>query len=355
MPEFTPNRIFLEKNKDFDYNFDLIIKPSVKPYKVEIINGFEVEIYKKEDYELVKKANGSYKEYNIRGSLITQKGSASEFYELFLREKKEGDGKGALYKVLKMGEKGDGLGYRYIRQPFDNGSNGVYYQGKPTKAGNDKGNPYPNYYDFEKDFNNCANEGGIIFKNGKKPENFLKKIFEIANISEKDIFLDFHLGSGSSCAIAHKLGIQYIGIEQMDNQVNLSKTRLQNVINNDQTGISKSVNWQGGGSFVYLELAKNNQNAIEHIQSCESYEALVDYFDVMRDKYFLHYNVKVNEFREIICKEENFKKLTLDQQKIMFAKMLDLNQLYVNVSDMEDSRYALSTTDIAVTKDFYQL
>lgn len=355
MPDFAPNRIFLEKDKDFDYNFDLIINPDVKPYKVDTINGFEVETFQKEDYELVKKTNGSYKEYNIRGSLITQKGSASEFYELFLRDRKEVDGKGTLYKVLKMGEKGDGLGYRYIRQPFDNGTNGFYYQGRPTKTSNDKGNPYPNYYDLEKDFNNCANEGGIVFKNGKKPENFLKKIFEIANISEKDIFLDYHLGSGSSCAIAHKLGIQYIGIEQMDNQVTLSTTRLQNVINNDQTGISKSVNWQGGGSFVYLELAKNNQNAIEQIQSCKSYEDLMAFFDKMCTTYFLHYNVKVKEFKEVICKEENFKKLTLDQQKVMFAKMLDVNQLYINVSDMEDKKFGLTENDIAVTKDFYQI
>ncbi len=173
--------------------------------------------------------------------------------------------------------------------------------------------------------------------------------------SENDIVLDYHLGSGTTAVVAHKMKRQYLGIEQLDYGKNDSVVRLQNVINNDQSGISKSVNWKGGGLFVYLELAKNNQNAIEYIQSCESYHDLVDYFDEMCNKYFLHYNVKVKEFREVICKEENFEKLTLDQQKIMFVKMLDLNQLYVNVSDMEDSRYALSATDIAVTKDFYQL
>ena len=167
--------------------------------------------------------------------------------------------------------------------------------------------------------------------------------------------MDYHLGSGSTCAVSHKMQRQYIGIEQIDNQVSLSKLRLQNVINGDTTGISKSVNWQGGGSFVYVELAKNNQNAIEYIQNCESYEDLVLFFNEMCDKYFLHYNVKVKDFREVICKEENFKKLNLDQQKIMFAKMLDLNQLYVNVSDMEDTKFNLSENDIAITKDFYQL
>lgn len=190
---------------------------------------------------------------------------------------------------------------------------------------------------------------------GQKPENLLQRIIE-ASTNEGDIVLDYHLGTGTTCAVANKMKRQYIGIEQLDYIETLTLDRLKGCINGeDQSGISKLINWQGGGSFVYLELAKNNQNAIEYIQSCESYQDLVDYFDLMCDKYFLHYNVRVNEFREVICKEENFKKLTLDQQKTMFVKMLDLNQLYVNISDMEDSRYALSATDIAVTKYFYQI
>ena len=76
----------------------------------------------------------------------------------------------------------------------------------------------------------------------------------------------------------------------MEYQVNLSRTRLQKLL--ITTSNIKIINWQGGGSFIYLELAKNNQNAIEHIQSCESYQDLVDYFDEMCNKYFLHYNVK---------------------------------------------------------------
>ncbi len=218
-------------------------------------------------------------------------------------------------------------------------------------------NIFKNPCDFWQDIKTTgaiSDEGGIKLSNGKKPEKILHRLLKMTT-KENDIVLDYHLGSGTTAAVAHKMNRQYIGIEQMDNQVNLSKTRLKNVINNDQTGISKSVNWQGGGSFIYLELAKNNQNAIEYIQSCESYEALITFFDEMCNTYFLHYNVKVKEFREVICKEDNFKKLTLDQQKIMFAKMLDLNQLYVNVSDMKDTRFGLNENDIAITKDFYQL
>ena len=187
-----------------------------------------------------------------------------------------------------------------------------------------------------------------------KPETLISRIIEIST-KENDIVLDYHLGSGTTASTAHKMNRQYIGIEQMDYIETVAVERLKKVIDGEQGGISKSVNWQGGGSFIYFELAKNNQNAIEYIQNCESYEALVSFFDEMCDKYFLHYNVKIKEFREVICKEENFKKLTLEQQKVMFAKMLDLNQLYVNVSDMKDSRFDLSENDIVITKKFYQI
>lgn len=190
--------------------------------------------------------------------------------------------------------------------------------------------------------------GAKIFKN-PKPVDLIKDLIKIGS-DHNDIILDFFSGSGTTGDAIIQLNNEtnsarrFILVEQLDYVEQITCKRVSNSFLEGNTG-----------SFVYLELAKNNQNALEHIQSCESHEALVDYFDEMCNKYFLHYNVKVKEFREVICKEENFKKLTLDQQKIMFAKMLDLNQLYVNVSDMEDSRYGLSATDINVTKDFYQI
>lgn len=249
----------------------------------------------------------------------------------------------------------DSESHRYFYSAPMGNKNGGYYQGMPTSSSITK-KKYSNFYNFEKEYNNVSNQGNVEFRNGKKPEELIKFLIDIFS-KRNDIVLDYHLGSGTTAAVAHKMERQFIGIEQMDSQINLSINRINNVINGELSGISEDedVQWQGGGSFIYLELAKNNQTAIEHIQSCKSYQDLVDYFDVMCDKYFLHYNVKVKEFRGIICKEENFKKLTLEQQKIMFVKMLDLNQLYINVSDMEDRRYALSANDIAITKDFYQL
>lgn len=188
---------------------------------------------------------------------------------------------------------------------------------------------------------------------GQKPEALIERILSIGT-SESDIVLDYHLGSGTTAAVAHKMNRQYIGIEQLDYGENDSVVRLQNVINGDQTGISKSVNWQGGGSFVYLELAKKNETALEQISACKSLEELTELFDELCSKYFLHYNVRIKEFRKEI-ESERFRQLNLKQQKEMFSRMLDLNQLYVNTDDRHDKKTGLTEDDIAITEDFYQL
>lgn len=186
-----------------------------------------------------------------------------------------------------------------------------------------------------------------------KPENLIKQLLEIAS-NKNDIILDYHLGSGTTAAVAHKMNRQYIGIEQMDYIKTVSVERLKKVIEGEQGGISKSVNWQGGGSFVYLELAKKNEKALEQISNCKSLEELVQLFDELCTKYFLHYNVRIKEFRKEI-ETERFKQLNLKQQKEMFCRMLDLNQLYVNADDRHDKNSGLSKNDIAITEDFYQL
>lgn len=99
-----------------------------------------------------------------------------------------------------------------------------------------------------------ANEGGVKLKNGKKPEKLIKQILELST-EPGDIVLDYHMGSGTTCAVAHKMGRRYIGCEQLDYGGNDAVVRLQNVISGDATGISKAVGWNGGGAFVYCELA----------------------------------------------------------------------------------------------------
>ena len=199
-----------------------------------------------------------------------------------------------------------------------------------------------------------APEGGVKLKNGKKPEALLNRIIEMST-EEKDIVLDYHLGSGTTAAVAHKMNRQYIGVEQLDYGENDSVVRLQNVINGDTTGISKLVNWKGGGSFVYLELAEKNEKAMRLISACKNLDELISIFETLSKKYFLHYNVRVNTFINETCKEEEFKKLSLKRQKEIFMRMIDLNQLYINLNDCHNKDSGLTKNDIAATESFYNI
>lgn len=188
---------------------------------------------------------------------------------------------------------------------------------------------------------------------GQKSEKLIERIIR-AHTSKKDIVLDFFGGTGTTAAVALKMNRQFIICEQIDKHVDISLRRLQKVEEGEQSGISKRNNWQGGGSFIYLELAKKNETALEQISACKSLEELTELFDELCSKYFLHYNVRVKEFRKEI-ESERFKQLNLKQQKEMFSRMLDLNQLYVNTDDRHDINTGLTKDDIAITEDFYQL
>lgn len=198
-----------------------------------------------------------------------------------------------------------------------------------------------------------ANEGGIKLKSGKKPERLLHRIVEMSTKPE-DIVLDYYAGSGTTCAVAHKIGRQWIGIEQLDYKENNPEERMINVVNGDTTGISEDVKWEGGGSFIYCQLAKWNEQAKEEINNVKDLQGLVKLLDSLYERYFLNYNVRIKDFKEKVIKEENFKKLSLNEQKKMFLTMLDLNQMYVQESEMADKRFSISKEDQKLTKEFYQ-
>ena len=103
-------------------------------------------------------------------------------------------------------------------------------------------------------WNNVNREGGVVFTGGKKPEVLLQRILELAT-DPGDLVLDSFLGSGTTAAVAHKMGRQYIGIELGDHCYTHCKPRLDKVIDGEQGGISKAVNWQGGGGYKFYELA----------------------------------------------------------------------------------------------------
>lgn len=103
--------------------------------------------------------------------------------------------------------------------------------------------------------NNLHNEGGVEFPKGKKPEALIKRCFDLAT-NPGDLILDSFAGSGTTGAVAHKMRRRWIMVELGEHCHTHVIPRLQKVIDGiDQGGISKAVNWQGGGGFRYCKLA----------------------------------------------------------------------------------------------------
>jgi adenine-specific DNA-methyltransferase len=188
------------------------------------------------------------------------------------------------------------------------------------------------------------------FTGGQKPEALIKRILEMCT-DEGDLVLDFHLGTGTTAAVAHKMKRQYIGVEQMDYIDEFVVNRLVDVIKGNNTGISKDVNWQGGGSFVYCELAKLNQKYADRIQIAENDKELADIWREMKKTGFI--SCYVNP-QDINPEAEDFKSLSFEEKKRLFMELLDKNQLYVNYCDIDDEDYNISDADKAFTKSFYE-
>ena len=319
----------------------------------------EVLIYKSGEYKIEKVpfSISALKETWASGTVLKANASG-KFFGDHIAPRVAEDGLGVLYKAIGIGE--DGLGYRYFTGPKKEGATkGKFYSGVPLSRVDDLKNGSSlkekvilNFYNLADSFGNCRLEGGVELRSGKKPEELLKMIIRLA-LKPGDIVLDYFLGTGVTAAVAHKLGFQYIGVEQLDYGKDDSVVRLKNVINGDSTGISEEINWQGGGDFVYVELAKWNEEAKEKMKKAKSLSELEKLFYDLYEQYFLNYNVKTKEFKEKIIKEEGFGKLSLKDQRKLFIEMLDMNQMYVNFSERADNKYSLSKKDIALSEEFY--
>ena len=110
------------------------------------------------------------------------------------------------------------------------------------------------YWDMNAWMKNVTREGNVTFPNGKKPEQLIYQIIDMTT-QPRELVLDSFLGSGTTAAVAHKLGRRYIGIELGDHCYTHCLPRLQKVVEGEQSGISKSVEWKGGGGFKFYELA----------------------------------------------------------------------------------------------------
>lgn len=189
---------------------------------------------------------------------------------------------------------------------------------------------------------------GMVF-GSPKPERLIERILTLAT-KAGDLVLDYHLGSGTTAAVAHKMGRRYIGVEQMDYIETLTVARLRKVIAGERGGISERVDWKGGGSFVYCELAKQNQTFVEAIEAATDLEALTDIYKRMIATGFIIYNVDPAQIEK---HWSEFAALTLAEQKRFLMTLLDKNLLYVNKCDLDDEEFAISDADKSFTRSFY--
>lgn len=203
------------------------------------------------------------------------------------------------------------------------------------------------------------NEGIVSFKNAKKPEEIIKRIITIAT-NTNDTVLDFFMGSATTQAVAMKMNRRFIGIEQMDYINTVSVPRLQKVIEGEQGGISKEVNWQGGGSFVYAELMELNQGYMAKIDQSSSKEELASLWTELDSNADLNFQLDKEKLTNDLLKDHDeeagsitFDDLTLAEQKAIFKGALDQNQLYVPYSELEDETIDISEQDKAFNRSFY--
>ncbi len=187
--------------------------------------------------------------------------------------------------------------------------------------------------------------GEKVFSNPKPLE--LIKDFVLIGSAKDDIVLDFHAGSGTTAHAVLQLNRedggerQFIICEQMDYVETVTSKRIEKVIQKNNSG-----------DFVYLELKKYNQTFIEQIASASSATQLLEIWEQMKAKSFLNYNVDIKKQDEHL---EEFKALSLAEQKQHLCELLDKNQLYVNLSSLNDSDFACTEDEKKVTKDFYQI
>lgn len=197
---------------------------------------------------------------------------------------------------------------------------------------------------------NNSDKEGLGFST-QKPERLIERIVE-SSCPPTGIVLDFHIGSGTTAAVAHKMGRRYIGIEQMDYIETITVERMKRVVAGESLGISSDVNWHGGGSFVYVELAKCNQLFVDEAMVATDDASLTALLERVLATGFISSKVSPAEIARAAA---DFEALSVEDKRRFILELLDKNMLYVNLCDIDDEEYAISEADKAFTRSFYGL
>ncbi|WQZ15281.1 site-specific DNA-methyltransferase [Helicobacter pylori] len=186
--------------------------------------------------------------------------------------------------------------------------------------------------------------GNKVFNN-PKPEALISRILEIST-NENDLVLDFFAGSGTTCAVAHKMKRRYIGIEQMDYIETITKERLKKVIEGEQGGISKKCDFKGGGSFVYAELKEVNLEIKKQILNAKSKSECLKIFNDLSERFLKRADCKIDEIHS-----EEFQNLDLNEQKRICCTSLDSNEDYLNLGDIDEDAWGID----GITKKYNEI
>ena len=305
--------------------------------KIINLGGKKVEIFEKGQYKLEK---GKGTEYGLKeiwaSGTILDGNSSGRFFRDYLDGRVAEDGLGVLYKVWGIGN--DRFDYRYFTGPKrTNATKGKYYQGVPVeqlgKEKIEKRLPINNFFDLAGNFGNCRLEGGVDFRSGKKPEILLELILKYFS-NPNDIILDSFLGSGTTAAVAHKMNRKYIGIEMGEHVYTHCKVRLDKIISGeDKGGITKNVNWQGGGAYRFYELAPTliNKDKFGEMVINKEYSP-----EMLANAVALHEGYNFNPNKETFWKQS---KSTENSYLLVTTKYVDINFLNSIKNDMEDEEY----------------
>ncbi len=180
-----------------------------------------------------------------------------------------------------------------------------------------------------------------------KPEALISRILEVST-NENDLVLDFFAGSGTTCAVAHKMKRRYIGIEQMDYIETITKERLKKVIEGEQGGISKKCDFKGGGSFVYAELKEVNLEVKKQILNAKSASECLKIFDDLNERFLKRTDCNIDEIHS-----EEFQNLDLNEQKRICCALLDSNEDYLNLGDMDEDAWGIDEITKKYNEIFY--
>lgn len=260
------------KLKKAEYTFDKF-KWYVKEKgtgRETVLGGKKAVVFTPGEYEIIEgePSPEGLKEIWATGTILDGN-SSGRFFRDHLTGRAAEDGLGVLYKVYGIGD--DSYDYRYFTGPKRrNATKGKYYQGVPSDVLNSteqiKQLPIPNFYDMADSYGNCRHEGGVEFKSGKKPEKFISMLLDYFS-NEGDIVLDSFAGSGTTAAVAQKMGRRWVTVEMGDHCFTHTLPRLKNVVNGkDNTGVSKQFSIPMENGFCYCELGETLFDEVGNIR-----------------------------------------------------------------------------------------